>query len=321
MPIRKIMLSAVFIMCITLSLIGCSATEQADSGANKSNQGQQGRTAGEGGISGEEQKAVISDFNALVKDNGDIQAIIKYVDSNIAKLSPENASQMVVGLEKAQVNYLPQITDELYSDNNTIAQKFMDEYKPGVDINDAGAIKDKELKELVTRTKNAGYKVDTAEGMFYPIIDYQCYQDYSSRVTPDIKAYIDIMAAESDNPPAKDAALVIGWDTVLTRALNQEKFINTYLDSVKLADVQMLYERYVQFALLGANNTPLFSYEDKMLSPEARLSYAKVLAESEPSQLTAIIQEMLDTAEQNNDRLTAGVENYRKKCFEELGID
>jgi hypothetical protein len=183
------------------------------------------------------------------------------------------------------------------------------------------AVQDEELKQLLTQTKGAGYKVDTAEGMFYPIIDYQQYQDYNTFVTPDIKAYIDIMAKESNNPPAKDAALVIGWDEVLTRALNQEKFINTYGASAKLADVQKLYGRYVQFCLLGANNTPLFSYEDKTMSSEAKSSYAKVLAESKPSKLTNIIQGLLDIAKQNNYQLTAEVENYRKNCFQELGIN
>lgn len=264
--LRKIILPAVFIMCITLSLIGCSVTQQADTGTDKPDQNQ---TGDQGTITQDEQKALLSEFNALVEENSDIEAIIEYVDSNIAKLSLENASEMIAGLEKAHNGYLPQFASRFYSDP-TIPQKFLDEYKPGMDINDVDAVNDEELKQLLIQTKAAGYKVDTAEGMFYPIIDYQRYLDYSSQVTPDIKAYIDIMAVESNEPSARDAALVIAWDEVLTRALNQEKFINTYADSAKLADVQKLYERYVQFVLFGTNNTPLFTYDEKVYRPKPR---------------------------------------------------
>jgi len=53
--------------------------------------------------------------------------------------------------------------------------------------------------------------------MFFPVIDYEVYKKYSEYVTEDVKEYINIMAEESNNPPAKDAALVVGWDEVLKR--------------------------------------------------------------------------------------------------------
>jgi len=313
MLIRNVVLSVVLIMCISLTLMGCSATNQAVTEGDKPGQNQANDQRYQA------QKELMSEFNVLLGNNSDIGEIIKYVDNNITKLTPENASQMVIKMEKAQQDYLPEFETKFYS--ASIAQKFFDAYKNGIDINDVNAIQDQALKQLLNQTKDAGFKVDTAEGMFYPIIDYRRYQNFNTLVTPDIKAYIDIMSVESDNPPAKDAALVIGWDDVLTRALNQEKFINTYDASAKFSDVQKLYGLYVQFCLLGTNNTPLFSYDDKTMSFEAKSSYAKVLAESIPSKLTKIIQGLLDTAEQNNYRLTAEVEDYRKNCIEELGIN
>jgi len=306
MLMKKMAFPLLIIMCFTLVLMGCSASKQGQ------NQGKD--------QANKEQEALMRELNALLENKAATSQIITFVDNNIAKLSPENASQVVLKMEKAQQNYLPEFETKFYDE--AITKKFYDAYfKTGTDINDIDAIEDPELKQLLLQSRDAGYKVDTAEGMFYPIIDYQQYQDYKAFVTPDIKAYIDIMTVESNNPPAKDAALVIGWDEVLTRALNQEKFINTYADSARLADVQKLYERYVQFCLLGANNTPLFSYEDKTMSSEAKSSYAKVLAESKASELTKIMQGLLDVVAQNNNQLTAAVDNYRKKCFEELDIN
>ncbi|MDD4238703.1 MAG: hypothetical protein PHT62_09115 [Desulfotomaculaceae bacterium] len=74
--------------------------------------------------------------------------------------------------------------------------------------------------------------------MFFPIIDYGFYENFSSYVTPDMKDCIDIMAVESEQVPAKDAALVIGWDGVIKRALNQEAFINTHKDSIRINEVK-----------------------------------------------------------------------------------
>jgi len=306
MQIKKSALPIFIIMCITLVLVGCSTSKQGQNqGLNQSNK---------------EQEALMTEFNALLENKAAASQIVAYVDDNISKLSPENASQVVMKMEKAQQYYLSEFETKFYDE--AITQKFYDAYfKTGTDINNVDAAKDPELKQLLFQTYDVGYKVDTAEGMFYPIIDYQQYRDYKTFVTPDIKAYIDIMKVESNNPPAKDAALVIGWDEVLTRALNQEKFINTYVDSARLTDVQKLYERYVQFCLLGANNTPLFSYDDKTMASEAKSSYAKVLAESKVSELTKIMQGLLDVVAQNNNHLTAAVDNYRKKCFKELGIN
>jgi len=70
-------------------------------------------------------------------------------------------------------------------------------------------IEDEKVRELLSKTKNSGYRVETAEGMFFPVIDYEVYKKYSEYVTEDVKEYINIMAEESNNPPAKDAALVV----------------------------------------------------------------------------------------------------------------
>lgn len=316
MLLRKVLLAAALVVCVTLALFGCSTTKQTDTGGDKPGQNQ----AAGGKINQAEQKALLNEFNALVENNsGDPVKIKKFVDSNITKLSPEHASQMLIRLEKAQQDFLPEFETNFFSDS--VARKFFEAYKTGTDINNMQSVQDEELKQLLAQTKAAGYKVDTAEGMFYPIIDYRQYQDYNTLVKPDIKAYLDLMAVESNNPPAKDAALVIGWDEILSRALKQEQFINSFPSSVKLADVQKLYERYVQFCLMGVNNTPLFAYEDKKMSSEAKTSYAKVLAESKPSKLTEIVQGLLDIAEQNNNQLTTAVENYRSNCFKELGIN
>ena len=46
------------------------------------------------------------------------------------------------------------------------------------------------------------------------------------------------MVRESSNPPAKDAALIIGWDELIERALFQEKFLLDFPYSIRVPEVK-----------------------------------------------------------------------------------
>jgi hypothetical protein len=115
-------------------------------------------------------------------------------------------------------------------------------YKPGFDIGKADEIEDEELRTLLIEARDSGYKVETAEGMFFPVVNYEFHKKYGTYVTPDIKEYIDLMAVESGNMPAKDAAIVISWEEVLKRALEQEKFILENESSIRRQEVKELYK-------------------------------------------------------------------------------
>ncbi|MHB1043552.1 MAG: hypothetical protein ACYC0Q_12040 [Eubacteriales bacterium] len=134
-----------------------------------------------------------------------------------------------------------------------------------------------------------------------------------------MKNYIDIMAEESNKVPAKDAALVIGWDEVLKRALNQENFINNHKDSVKANEIKQLYKKYVTFTLYGLNNTPLFRYDSKTLDPKAREVYLNAVNNAGNSEFLKTLGGFLDLVKNNNYKLTNEVEEYRGNVSKKLG--
>ncbi|MEW6697350.1 MAG: YjgB family protein [Bacillota bacterium] len=288
---------ALVIFCLSLVVTaGCTAKIQTDTAKEpKSN-------------------TIMSDFRTLTEKSPSVEEVANFINNNIANVSKEDASKMVNEFEKIQKKNFPQIESMFAKDD--IQNKINSEYKA---ITTQSDIKDNELKELLARTKNSGYKVETAEGFFFPIIDYGFYKKFSSYVTPDMKDYIDIMAEESDKVPAKDAALVIGWDEVLERALNQEKFINTYKDSVKANDIMQLYKKYVTFALYGLNNTPLFSYDTKTLAPKAREVYLNAVTNAGDSEFLMTLGGFLDLVRNNNYKLTNEAEKYRENVINKLG--
>jgi len=185
------------------------------------------------------------EFNVLLENDNEISGILDFIDNSISTLSRENASIMINEFEMIQKKNLSRIEEKFY--DSEIQNKIYEMYEPEFDLNKINdrntinMINDQELRELLLEIRSSGYKVETAEGMFFPIINYEYYQRYSFYVSSDMKEYIEIMTAESNKVPAKDAALVITWDEVLKRALSQEKFIIQYPESLKINDVKDLY--------------------------------------------------------------------------------
>lgn len=256
---------------------------------------------------------VMNDFRILTQKDFSVEEVANFIKNNISSVSKEEASSLVDEFEKIQKKNLPQFESMFASDD--VQSRINKEYKSIVAQSD---IKDTRVKELLAVTRNSGYKVETAEGFFFPIIDYGFYKNFSTHVTPDMKDYIDIMAVESGNVPAKDAALVISWDEVLKRALNQEKFINMHKDSIKISEIKQLYKKYVTITFYGLNNTPLFSYDTKTLNPKAKDIYSKAVENAGSSKFLKSLDGFLDLVKNNNSKLTEEVEQYRENIIKQL---
>jgi hypothetical protein len=158
--------------------------------------------------------------------------------------------------------------------------------------------------------------VETAEGTFFPIMDYEFLKKYSPYASDDIKEYINIMAVESNKVPAKDAALVIGWDEVVERALAQQAFIEKYGSSDKVEAVKELNKRYLTFMLYGLNNTPLFSYEDKTMNKEAKEAYQNAIKDNKDNALIKTLSSYMELLEKSGYKFTEEADKFRKAAVE-----
>lgn len=246
-----------------------------------------------------------------------VSEIIRFADSNMAGLSRQDATTLVLKLEKAQKRELAEYSKKYYPD--AVQKKLQAAYPYPSDWTKYNHVKDKALRQLLEDTAACGFKLDNAEGMFYPLINYRLYQKYKPYVTDAAAAYIDIMTAESDKVALKDGGLKISWGDVLDRAMAQEKFLVEYNASPKAAEVRQLFLNYVSYALYGTNNTRLFSVEHSQFSPAARAQYEAAAAQSANyGQFMQIIGQYLDVLKKNNDTLTAEVELFRRDAEAKL---
>jgi hypothetical protein len=296
--IRSILIGISTVVLVGAGLLaGCTTIVSNDTDSNKAE---------------DKQDKVMPEFMALVGENSKPDAIIEFMGKNIASVSKDNASKMLEELEKSQKNHLPELEEKYYKGENTIQNILNKVYKPEFDLNKLDDIQDAELKSLLEETRDMGYKVETAEGMYFPIMNYEYMKKFSSYAADYMKDYIGIMAVETNKVPAKDAALVIGWDEVIERALAQEGFIKKYGSSATVESMKELQKKYLTFMLFGLNNTPLFSYDTKTMNPEAKEVYEKAVKDNENSELMQLLYKYMEVLGKSNYKLSDEVEKFRK---------
>jgi hypothetical protein len=248
----------------------------------------------------------------LLSTSDKLPAAIKYLNSNMYAVSSYRATMLTLQLENLHKAALKSWENKFSS--STVQRKLTAIYKAGVSMNTlAETTQDLSLRMLLKSASESGYKLETAEGAFYPVIDYGAYRKYKIYVSNDISAYISIMATESDLPSSKDNGLVIAWTEVAARALSQEQFIQNYPKSNRISAVNSLYKIYVNNTFYGQNNTPLFHYDNLEMDLEAQKAYSGILTKnSDNSPFLQKLDGFIKLMKDNGYKLTDEVEQYRK---------
>lgn len=243
-----------------------------------------------------------------------IADIFTFLNEEVNTLSPEEATVLVTTLEEKQRESLS-IVEEKYVEDN-IQAKLFDALHPliieGEEIQ-LDHISDEEVLALIETTHEYGYKMESAEGMFHPVINYELYRQYEDYVTEDLHNYIQLMATETTDKAAEDAALAISWDELVQRTIQFEKFIHDHPNSIKVDDIEQLHDQYMYIVLYGLPNSPLFDDETNRANDEAVNAYKEQVSEDESLQTTTAIAQFLQILEENDRTLTDEVENFRSE--------
>lgn len=259
--------------------------------------------------------AVYNKASKLLKEK-DVAYAKTYITKHIRSVTRYQATMLVLKLENAMKKQLSAKTDIVYKTG--IQDKLMNIYKYNEPISATlSRTKDDNLRKVLINLRDSGYRLFTAEGVVFPIVDYKSLVSYKPYLNKDIQAYIDIMVVESEKVSVSDAALIIPWSDVIDRGLVQEAFLKAYPKSNRAAEVErMLW--FMEFSLFyGYNNTPLFAYEDNLLDPEVRQALDQALKSNdiENSPFLKKLKAWSDVLKSNNDKLTKEVEDYRQKKF------
>lgn len=323
---KKALLTAVAV-CSVLLLSACtnnSVAPNSNTGAvqensqtpsgQSSNSGDPDHSSDSDSTAASEQ--LVSEFQGLLGQGGKLPEAFDFLDKHADELKPEHVSRMLSALEDAQTEGLQSLLDRYFSGNNQ--EQIAGIYEIGDSLEELiNKAKDADLKALLQETLDSGYQLNTAEGMFGPELDYRRAAQYSDIATADTAAYLKLKSAESEQASQRDAALVIPWEELLNRAVAAEEFLNNYPDSSSREDAAAMFSNYKTTVFLGANNTPLFTYESKVMDKEARKAYTDALSGDAAAEGTLLgdLKKFMDEAAKSNYKLTDSLEQFRDQLI------
>ncbi|MGB3366525.1 MAG: hypothetical protein WBA54_03475 [Acidaminobacteraceae bacterium] len=192
----------------------------------------------------------------------------KLVDSNIAS---EGLTLILENMEESQAS----IDNDFF--NAQLDQPLYDAYVHETKKVDTSKL-DKATLSLYENTvvKNA-YRVHSTEGMAYPIIDYSYFKKYFNNLNNELKDTITLLAMESNEPMYNDGGFAISYDEMVNRILSTEDFLNKYPGSKFFDMILSNMKTYASAYMIGANNTPAFSYDDNKLNEDLKASFESFL--------------------------------------------
>ncbi|WP_052380492.1 hypothetical protein [Paenibacillus camerounensis] len=226
-----------------------------------------------------EAQAVYNQFHKYLKNPSGLAQARKYLINHIGNAGSWYATVMTLQLENAQKAELSRFSEKIYPEH--VQQVLMDAQA----TNDLTytellkRVKDSGVRKLIEETWDKGYKLETSEGMYYPVMHYEGFKVFKPHIGKDIAYYIDIMATESNKPADFDAAIIITWDELIGRAAIMSDFVDQYPKSNRAAAVREELSYIVPKILIGADNTPAYDYDTNELDPELRRAYDDVLLE------------------------------------------
>ena len=259
-----------------------------------------------------ESTNVYKQFGQYVTKPSSLAQARNYLINHIDEVDAWTATRMTLQLENAQKAHLPVYSEKVFPEN---VQKAMNSafiknksltYTPLLN-----EIKDSKIRSVLIEGRDKGYKMQTSEGLYYPVMHYEGFKIFKPYISKDIAAYIDIMATESNQPSVFDAAIVISWTELTNRALAMENFVTKYPSSNRNAAVKVELLYATSRLLYGANNTPAYDYDQLVIEPKVRQVYEDALKDGPGnSGILTILEKLLSMLDASNNKLTPEIEKF-----------
>ncbi|WP_416197127.1 MAG: Lipoprotein [Sporanaerobacter sp.] len=284
----------IFVLAILVLVSGCTKKKNSQ----KENKPVQSIDEDMAKVEENKIKKIMENFRVLISANKEPYEIIKFIDENIDKTTPVEATEMIKEFETVQEKYMNIYSEGLYKSNR---QEILNQVFPNgeYDPQKLDAIEDGELKEIVTKIVEGRYKLINIEGSFFPIIDYGSFKKYGKYLPEDMRGYLNVKALESDSPSMTDGGLIITWDELANRLIKTEKYLIKYPEGQKNEEILRLYGEYLIKYMSGGDNTPICNAEDNKIIGDVLESYKKTIVTNKNTVTADIISKYLKLIEEN----------------------
>lgn len=208
------------------------------------------------------ENTLLSEFKVMTEDEATYKNIEKaalFIDSNIANLSEEAGSRLILAYEDFLLRFL---------DSNEAEESQF----PG--------------EGVFVYTEY----IDESE---FKVVDYEAIiKKYSAQMDPDLIELLNIKASEAKQPSVKDATLQLTYEELLQRILRTENLLMRHNnEDVLKSSALEYYKEYLFLLLAGSDLSPVFDYDTGEFSPIAREEYENFMIENPQTVLAGVLTE------------------------------
>ena len=173
---------------------------------------------------------------------------------------------------------------------------------------------DPDSKPVTKSLAANGFRIVTAEGTVFPIVDCRKFQAFfAPKTTPGMAAYINQRTSEQNNPMFSDGGVIIPLEEVADQAAFWEKF-NAGNPWFPLREETKHSEEWLRLVLVnGSDNTPAFSYETDDIDGEFKNVWAYIQQKYPGTELGKTVKQMADLCAAENWKRTKKVEAYQQE--------
>ncbi|MBB6633607.1 hypothetical protein [Cohnella thailandensis] len=241
--------------------------------------------------SGSEDGAILDAFKGKISEKASYADLNAQLDADLPKVSKDTADEM---LRQLLAYYETNLSEMQSSFEEEKLQQQLQKVQWPFTEDQLSTIEDGAAREKVQAALDGGFKLETAEGFAFPVVDYGKLKRFDSYASPAMKDYVALLALESDQKRAADGGLTISWEELANRTLTAERFVKDYPDSPEKAKATERYLLYLTNLLYGLDNTPIFDFDTYKVKPDITELYEKIVSENPDTATAKLAQEFLD---------------------------
>jgi hypothetical protein len=250
-------------------------------------------------------------LETLKEKESDPLKIFGFIDLNILIANISFSDEMTDFAIEFSENELITFTDAYAK--NTVQEKIWTYHDGTTDLAILAGSNDKELSGLAKETLNRKYKLVSTEGFICPIVDYLKYKiQYSSYLSKQMNAYIDIMAAESEKPSVTGGGITVFLEEFVNKIVSLYDFEEKYGGFARIYRIVNMLNSFLWVYLGGIDNTPVFKFDSTIL-PERLEDFKANAAKYKGTRFGDKLAEYLNLLESENFIRTEKVADYIDK--------
>ncbi len=246
---------------------------------------------------------VIANMKKLASKAKSAYELIAYMDKHIHKVKPEQATEMLLILEKYYKNHVEQVIGQL---NEIIANPKLHAQlkKLGRNLNEFDKIKDKSFKKWLLLQQKGKLKLNYDGALYFYHVDYGAIQNaYRSAFNKDTAFYLQYTALSN-----KELYYIYDdnkkplYETLMKRAHVIDQYIQKTPKSRHLKELKDLHHGYL-WQFFNRNWDDVTEKKTGKLHPKMKKTYAKLIEKYGETRSGSILVKYVDLIEQHKDAI------------------